>query len=469
MINYFVERWRADGGYREFLVIAFPLVLSTAAWSVQHFVDRMFLTWYSTEAMAAALPGGMTNFVFASFFIGIASYVNTFVAQYNGAGRRRRVGPALWQGGYLALISAVAACILILLAHPIFDLIGHEPSIREREVTYFSILCFGHPPLILSTVLSCFYSGRGRTWMVFNVNVAATAVNIVLDYGLIFGKWGLPAWGIRGAAWATNLAEVFAALVFCALLLQSRYRREFATLSGWRFDRELFGRMLRFGGPNGVNFMFDMMSFSLFILIVGRAGILELTATNLAFNINTLAFMPLIGAGIAVSTMVGQRLGQNRPEAAAYATWSGLHLAQLYMGSMALAYFCVPQWFLMPYGLGASGEDFEAAREMALLLLNIVALYCLFDAGYIIFTAALKGAGDTRFILFAALAAGWFVMLIPAYAAHALFDANLYVLWGFLCAYIITASGIFYWRFRQGKWMQMRVIEEEPLTGAAGG
>ena len=469
MINYLAERWRADGGYREFLVIAFPLILSTAAWSVQHFVDRMFLTWYSTEAMAAALPGGMTNFVFASFFIGVASYVNTFVAQYNGAGRRRRVGPALWQGGYLAIISAAASGILILLAQPIFDLIGHEPSIREQEVTYFSILCFGHPPLILATALSCFFSGRGRTWMVFNVNVAATAVNIVLDYGLIFGKWGLPAWGIRGAAWATNLAEVFAALVFCALLLQERYRREFATLSGWRFDRALFGRLLRFGGPNGVNFMLDMMSFSLFILIVGRAGVLELTATNLAFNINTLAFMPLLGAGIAVSTMVGQRLGQNRPEAAAYATWSGLHLAQLYMGTMALAYFTVPQWFLMPYGIGASGEDFEAAREMALLLLNIVALYCLFDAGYIIFTAALKGAGDTRFILFAALAAGWLVMLIPAYAAHVLFDASLYVLWGFLCAYIITASGIFYWRFRQGKWMQMRVIEEEPLAGGAGG
>ena len=214
MINYLVQRWRAEGGYREFLVIAFPLILSTAAWSVQHFVDRMFLTWYSTEAMAAALPGGMTNFVFASFFIGVASYVNTFVAQYNGAGRRRRVGPALWQGGYLAVISAAAAGILILLAQPIFDLIGHEASIREQEVTYFSILCFGHPPLILATALSCFYSGRGRTWMVFNVNVAATAVNIVLDYGLIFGKWGLPAWGIRGAAWATNLAEVFAALVF---------------------------------------------------------------------------------------------------------------------------------------------------------------------------------------------------------------------------------------------------------------
>ena len=271
-------------------------------------------------------------------------------------------------------------------------------------MTYFSTLCFGHPPLILATALSCFYSGRGKTWMVFNVNVAATAVNIVLDYGLIFGKWGLPAWGIRGAAWATNLAEVFAALVFCALLLQERYRREFATLSGWRFDRDLFGRLLRFGGPNGVNFMFDMMSFALFILIVGRAGVLELTATNLAFNINTLAFMPLLGAGIAVSTMVGQRLGQNRPEAAAYATWSGLHLAQLYMGAMALAYFTGAA--VVPDALrhaGASGEEFEAAREMALLLLNIVALYCLFDAGYIIFTAALKGAGDTRFILFAGL------------------------------------------------------------------
>ena len=85
------SRWTAPGGYREFLVIAFPMILSTATWSVQHFIDRVFLTWYSTDALAASLPAGMTNFVIVSLFLGTAGYVNTFVAQYVGAGRPTRV------------------------------------------------------------------------------------------------------------------------------------------------------------------------------------------------------------------------------------------------------------------------------------------------------------------------------------------------------------------------------------------
>ncbi len=107
MITDIKNRWRAEGGYREFLILAFPLVLSTASWSVQHFINRVFLTWHSTEALAAALPSGITNFIFLSFFMGMAQYTNTFVAQYSGASRPERVGPAVWQGMYLALLSGV--------------------------------------------------------------------------------------------------------------------------------------------------------------------------------------------------------------------------------------------------------------------------------------------------------------------------------------------------------------------------
>ena len=93
------KRWHGEGGYRQFLVIAFPLILSTGALSVQHFVDRMFLSWYSPEAIAAAMPAGMLNFCIMSLFIGTAGYVNTFVAQYFGAGQKHRIGPAVWGGG----------------------------------------------------------------------------------------------------------------------------------------------------------------------------------------------------------------------------------------------------------------------------------------------------------------------------------------------------------------------------------
>ena len=86
------DRWQTQGGYREFLALAIPLILSTSLWSIQHFVNRMFLTWYSPEAIAAALPAGLLNFAVASLFIGTASYTGTFVAQYNGAGMNSRIG-----------------------------------------------------------------------------------------------------------------------------------------------------------------------------------------------------------------------------------------------------------------------------------------------------------------------------------------------------------------------------------------
>lgn len=462
MLGYFSHRWRADGGYREFLTIALPLILSTASWSVQHFVDRVFLAWYSTEALAAAMPSGMVNFVVLSLFLGMATYVNTFVAQYVGAGRADRVGPAIWQGAYLALVSGLLGLAVARFSAPLFDMVGHDVGIRDEEVVYFRVLCYGMFPAIFSSTLSCFYSGRGKTWTVLAVNATATVVNITLNYGLIFGAWGLPEWGIRGAAWATNLSAVFAALLYAVLLMQPRYRRDFATLRGWRPDRQLFLQLLRYGGPNGLSFMLDVLAFSFFILVVGRVGTLELTATNLAFNINTLAFMPLIGAGIAVSTMVGQRLGRDEPEAAEYCTWTGFHLSVGYMALMATAYLVVPDLFLSPYGARAQGEEFQAAHDMAVRLLQIVAVYCLFDAMYMIFTAALKGAGDTRYIMVVSVAMSWAIMGVPAYAAYEYFGADLFTLWAFVCAYIVAAGFVFYRRFRGGKWKSMRVIEEHP-------
>ena len=453
-------RWGAEGGYREFLGLAFPLILSTASWSIQHFVDRVFLAWYSTEALAAALPAGVTNFIFLSFFLGVAQYINTFVAQYTGARHPQRVGPAVWQGVYLALASGLLALGLATIAVPLFDFIGHDPAVRQEEVTYFQVLCYGIGVHVLSTAVACFYTGRGRTWTVLAVNLAATGFNILADYALIFGRWGLPEWGIRGAAWATNLAGGLSALLFLGLFLRRAHREEFGSLRGWRPDRDLFGRLLRFGGPSGLTFMLDIVAFSLFVLIAGRLGTVELAATNLASHINSLAFMPLIGSGIALSTMVGQRLGRNRPEEAAYCTWSAIHLGMLYSGAMAAAYVLVPELFLLPFSAGSGGPEYAAAHGIAVALLRIVALYCVFDSLYLNFTAALKGAGDTRFIMWVSLPLAWSTMVIPCLVGQIYLGAGVYVLWSFLCAYVTIGSIVFYVRFRGGKWKSMRVIED---------
>jgi len=146
-MQYFRKRWKSEGGYREFLVIAVPLILSTGAWAVQHFVDRMFLSWYSAEAIAAALPAGILNFCIMSLFIGTASYVSTFVAQYYGAGSLHRIGPAVWQGVYVSIFGGIVLICLIPFALPIFSLVAHDPLTQRYEVEYFRILCLGAGPL----------------------------------------------------------------------------------------------------------------------------------------------------------------------------------------------------------------------------------------------------------------------------------------------------------------------------------
>ncbi|MEW6753183.1 MAG: MATE family efflux transporter [Candidatus Latescibacterota bacterium] len=457
------RRWEAEGGYREFLRVAIPLILTTASWSIQHFVNRVFLAWYSTEALAAAMPAGMASFAFLSLFMGTAQYANTFVAQYMGARRPERVGPAVWQAVHLGVASGVLALVPAAVAGPLFELAGHEAAIRPHEATYFRILCYGTGPQVVSTATSCFFSGRGQTWVMLVVNVLSIGINIVLDYGLIFGRWGLPEMGIAGAAWATNTGVLVSAVLYLLLFLGPRYRAQYATLRGWRPEAALFGRLLRFGGPNGLNFMLDVLAFALFMLVVGRVGTMELAATNLAFNINSLAFMPLIGCGIAVSTMVGQRLGRSDPEGAEYCTWTGFHLGATYMAAMVVGYVLVPDLFLVPFGLRSQGAEFAAARDLAAILLRFVAVYCLSDAFYMVFTAALKGAGDTRYIMWLSVALAWCIMVIPSYVALAWFDAGIFTLWGFVCAYVVVMGVVFYLRFRTGRWKSMRVIEDGAL------
>lgn len=456
------NRWSREGGYREVLKLAFPLILSTGSWSIQHFVDRMFLTWYSPQAIAAATPAGILNFTFVCLFIGTATYVNTFVAQYHGAQRHHRIGPAVWQGLYFALLAGIVVLGLIPLAGPIFGLAGHQPAVRKLEVQYFRILCLGAAPVVAGSAVSGFFSGRGKTWTVMWVNFIATGVNIILDYALIFGHWGFPAWGIRGAAWATVASGCVSAAIFLGIMLRPRYRDRFATLKGWKPEKELFRRLLRFGFPNGVQFMLDMLGFALFIILVGRFGTVPLAATNIAFNINTLAFMPMIGCGMAVSILVGQRLGRGQPKLAARSTWSAFHLTIVYTTVFAFAYLLLPRLFILPFGAQANPEGFVAINHVVRVLLRFVALYCLFDTMNIIMAAAVKGAGDTRFVMTVSVLLSWTVMVIPSYLASIIFHWGLYAVWGFATAYISLLGIIFLLRFLGGKWQTMRVIEEIP-------
>lgn len=465
-VEHLRSRWHAEGGYRRLLVIAIPLILSTGSWSIQHFVDRVFLTWHSPEAIAAAMPAGMVNFAIMSLFLGTTTYASTFVAQYYGAGRQERIGPAIWQGLYIALIGAAAIFCLIPLAGPLFRLVGHEQHLQEYERIYFQTLCLGAGPALASAAMAGFFSGRGKTWPVMWVNVFATSVNLVLDYGLIFGRFGLPELGIRGAALATVFSGCASFAAYLVLLSRKPYNERYHTMKGWRFDRTLFVRLLRFGLPSGIQFSLNVAAISAFVLFVGRLGTTALAATNITFNIGSMAFMPMIGTGMAVSVLVGQHLGNDRPDLAARATYSGLHLALVYMGGLAVAFALVPHLFLAPFAARAQGPAFTPVRDLSAVLLRFVACYCFFRAVGLIFASALKGAGDTRFVMFMIIVISSTVLVIPSYVGLVLLGGSIYVGWTIFTAFIVALGSAFLLRFLSGKWKSMRVIEEAPSPPA---
>jgi len=464
MIKKIIERWYSASGYKEVLKLAFPLILSTSSTSLQHFVDRMFLTWYSPEAIAASVPGGILSFTLMCLFIGTAAYVNPFVAQYYGAKQFDRIAPVVWQGIYFALVTGVAFFIYIPVAEPIFNLINHEPGVKVLEIQYFKILCFSAPAVFVNAAVSGFFAGRGQTWTILWVNSSATLLNIIIDYILIFGKLGFPELGMQGAAIATVIASYFSAILIFTIMLRSKYRKQFQTWKNKKFDVELFRRLMRFGIPNGVHFFLDLLGFTLFILLIGRFGTTVLAATNITFNINSIAFMPMVGLGFAVEIIVGQKLGENQPKLARLGTYSALHITFLYMGVIALTYVLLPKLYLMPFAAQADPVYFAQVRKISIILLQFVAFYSIFDTMNIIFSNSLRGAGDTRFVMFTAVILSWIIMIIPTYLGSVVYKWSFYWTWAFLTGYIVALGVVFYFRFLGGKWESMRVIEEPPVV-----
>ncbi|HET6884072.1 MAG TPA: MATE family efflux transporter [Pirellulales bacterium] len=452
----------STGGVRETLAVALPLIASTVSWTIMIFTDRVFLTWYSPDAVAAALPAGNIAFTIICFPLGLASYVNTFVAQYHGANRPERIGPAVWQALFIGMIAAPLAMSTIAFAPRIIAAVGHAPEVARYELEYYQAVCWGESTLVMVAALSAFFTGRSRTRTVMVVDSSAAALNVLLDYLWIFGRGGFPEMGVAGAAWATTVATWARLAVYLYLWWRPELRRKFKTLSGCRFDRELFGRLVWFGFPNGTQYLFEMGAFTVFLVLVGQMGKHELAASNLSFNLNSFAFMPILGVGLAASTLVGQHLGENKPRLAERSTWSAFQIGGGLMVIVASLYLFAPDLLLFTYSINTDPEKFAELHDLVVILLRFVAFYCFFDAMNIIFSGALKGAGDTAFVLATTLVVS-LAVASATWIGVKYFHFGLYWCWSIITAWVYLLGVIFLLRFLYGPWRGMRVIEKPDL------
>ena len=451
--------------YRAILRIAVPLIITSASFTVQNFCDRMFLAWYSPEALQAAVPGGILFFTMVCGFMATAAFANSLVSQYYGSGDLRSCSRSVAQAILLALFSFPIILLLIPAARWILSLSGHAPAVMAAEKTYLTILMAGGLFLPLSSAVSSFFTGRGLTRVVMFCALLGTVVNLILNWVLIFGIGPFPEMGIAGAALASVISGFISPLIMLGLYFSEKNNRLYNTRRLFYFDGPLFRRLLRFGIPAGIHLALDIGSFSLFVMLVGRLGETAFMAANIALSVNMIAFMPAIGIGQAAGTLVGQHMGRRDVDGALKAGWRAVHIGWIYTACAALTFILMPENYIRLFARG--DVPFDEIFDLARLLLVFAACWGMLDATNLILAGALRGAGDTHFVMWYETSIAWLFFAAGELVIILVLHLGVLAAWGWALIYICLLAIGMIGRFRSRRWQKIELIERAAVISEA--
>jgi multidrug resistance protein, MATE family len=453
-------RWWGMG---EVLRLAAPSVLTTVSYMIMQFVDGWMVSKVSEEAMSAQLAGGMAAFTCVCFFIGMLSVVSTFASQYLGAGQPERAALYGWQGVWISVGAAALLAGLIPLAPQVMGLFGHEPEVRALEVPFFQIQIAGAAVVLLVQAMGAFFVGLHRPMVPFVAGVIGNVVNLGAAYVLIFGKLGLPALGLTGAALGNVTGTTVQALVIFGFFLSRRTDVEFHVRRQWRLDWPAIKEILKMGAPAGVMFVGDILMWTIFMAgVIGAFGTPALAATSILMRYWQLCFMPALGVSAAATAIVGRYCGAGQPHLAWRRAHAAFILMELYMITAGIV-----MWVGRDYFVGIFNEKNDPTIQVIATHTFIFLLIVqVFDGMNVAFVGALRGAGDTIWpsIVQLALAYG---LGIGGSAAVAAIKPE----WGadgpwiMVSGYIVFLGLLMWWRFLGGKWKKMAVVG--PAQGGA--
>lgn len=454
-----LHKQHSPGGIREMMAVAVPMVISNACDTVMTFTDRLMLAQLGPEVMSAAMAGGLTVFMLLTFFLGLTGYSSALVAQYLGAGQKNRCAMATSQ----ALIQSLIAYPIVLacgpVGHAMFAASNISPQQLIPQKQYYDFLLWGSVISLLRHSMSCFFSGIGKTRIVMIASVVAMVMNVIGNYAFIFGHFGFPRMEIRGAALGTIFGGACGLLILVIGYLQPVIRREFAVLRALRYDRETMRKLFRFGYPAGVEFFLNLLAFDMLILAFHSRGVEAATAITVVFNWDMVSFVPLIGINIGVTSLVGRYMGARQPDIAHKATMSGFKMAYAYGFCTLIAFSLFAGPLVHVFKPQTSIDVFNRAEPMAIFMLRLASLYVLADATNLVFSGALRGAGDTLWAMIISVGLHW--VLVGALLAMLHFGADVKTAWMALVVLIWLFTLVFYARYRSGKWRTMRVVDSD--------
>lgn len=403
-MNPAANPWRTDVGRT--VRLALPLIIGQLASVLMTFVDTVMSGRLSAEALASVAAGAAMWHTIMLAGMGVLMAVSAWVAQLDGAGEHGRIGPLVRQALWIALGLSLVTVGLYLFAEPLLVSLQIDPSLHETILGYLRALLWGAPAMYAFLALRFLCEGMGLSRPVMYFGFVGLAVNVVGNYGLIYGRWGLPALGAVGCGYATSAVWT---VELVGLILYIRRHELLAPLKVFaRFDRPNWseiGALLAVGAPIGFSFFVEVSMFAGVALLMGSIGTVAVAGHQIAINVASTTFMVPLGISLATTVRVGNAFGRGDTEGMRRAGWVGVQLALAVQVVSAVVLVTLPRQIASIYT-----RD-EGVTLIAVQLLVLAAIFQLSDGLQVSAAGALRGLKDTRGPMVVTVVAYWLIGL----------------------------------------------------------
>jgi putative MATE family efflux protein len=431
---------------RSVLTLALPITVSSLLQRAEGIVAVFLVGGLGATSIAAVGLGQLLAFVATTLVSGLSVGTNVIVAQLWGARRRQDAGEAARHFLWLSLgLSLVLAGLGIAGNRLVMQQLGAEPTVIELALPYSTLIFLVIPCTVLIQVLSSVLQGVGDTKAPMFAMIGVNLLHALLAYPLIYGRWGAPNLGIKGAAIAVGFAEATGALY---LLLRCRPILK----KSLQLRLDLFRSIWDVGASVSGERIVQQAGIFIYTKLVLLYGTVAYAAHQVGLSIESFSFLPGYGLAIAAATMVGQSIGAGKYTRAKLENWEANRLAIAIMTCMGIIFF------FFPYALLRTFTTDEAVIELGTMFLKIVALLQIPLALTMVLAGSLRGAGDTRFIMWATTAGMWGVRVPLAFAFGIWLELGVYYVWTAMVADWTVRMGLLLWRYQSERWRQIQVI-----------
>jgi multidrug resistance protein, MATE family len=394
--------------FRPMLRLALPLALTELSWVAMSLVDTMMVGRlpYSAVAIGAVSLGSIVFYSIGIFGSSVMLGLDTVVAQAYGAGKGEECHRWLINALYLNLVVAPALMILIFAGLGALKHFGIDPEVLRHTVPFLKILTWSTLPLALYFTLRRYLQSMAIVKPVVFAAVSANAVNLLGNWALVYGHFGLPALGVKGSGYSTLLSRLY---MMTVLAIAAVYYDRKRSSGLWKVSRKLeIGRiaeLLRLGLPAGTQLVLEIAAFSVATVLIARLGAVPLAGHQIAMNIAGLTFMVPLGISAAAAVRVGHAIGAQDTQGAARAGWMALVFGATFMSLSALTLLLLPRSIARMY------SPDPQVIGMGATLLVVAGIFQLFDGIQVVVTGALRGAGNTRTPMLVHLLGYWIIGL----------------------------------------------------------